>query len=260
VTHGLLLVTGAAGKIATMLRPALADAGLSVRLSDARPVRPLLPNESFVRARLERPRQMRRACDGAAALLHLGGVSIEQDWDALIAANVTGLTTTFEAARAAGIGRIVFASTMHVLGMYSRTEAIDETCAPAPDTRYAVTKLLGEGTASLYAAKYGLAVTALRIGHAVPEIADAAPGEGIAAADMARLVLLALSFETPGYRLLHAVAPHPGYPTSDGRLATQHGFVFQQEGPDYPAILARLEESSLNARARALRGGYFAGL
>lgn len=239
-----LLLTGAAGKLAAMLRPALAEAGHRVRLSDSAPVEPIHPGESFVRARLDRAGEMRRACRGAGALVHLGAVSIERDWDTLLASNAIGLTTCFEAARAAGITRIVFASTMHVLGMHQSDAALDETSEPAPDTRYAATKLFGEAVCRLYAARFGLCVTAMRIGHVVPRIEDAMPGQGVSERDLARLMLLVLGFENPGFTLIHAVSPAQGDAQSDGRLDAL-GFGF-------------LDPDPRSAGAHGFRGGDFA--
>ncbi|MEO7278216.1 MAG: hypothetical protein ABIW33_09370 [Sphingomicrobium sp.] len=88
-----------------------------------------------------------------------------------------------------------------------------------------------------------------------------APGQGVAAADVARIFVLALSFDTPGFRILHAVAPHPDYPLTDGRLQAEYGFDFSQHGPDRATILRRVRsESGLNLRAQKHHGGYFAGL
>jgi uronate dehydrogenase len=258
VTAGVtLLMTGAAGRLATMLRPVLADAGHVVRLSDVRAVAPACASESFVRARLESPRQMRRACRGAGALLHLGAISQEEDWEALIAANVAGLVNCLEAARGAGITRIVVASTMHVLGMHPRSVPIDEASAPAPDSKYAATKLFAEGASRMFADKYGLSVTVVRIGHTVADLASAAPGQGVTERDLARIVLLALSFDAPGFTLLHAIAPHDGYQQTDGRLRARHGFDFADPGPCAAAIFDRLGGEAC-PDARRFRGGDFA--
>ncbi|HJV30076.1 MAG TPA: NAD(P)-dependent oxidoreductase [Gaiellaceae bacterium] len=70
----------------------------------------------------------------------------------------------FEAARQAGVRRVVFASTSHVTGFYPRTELVGPHHAPRPDTVYAVTKVFGEAFGRLYADKFGLEVVCVRIG------------------------------------------------------------------------------------------------
>lgn len=259
---GRILVTGGAGALATMLRPALAAAGHAVRLTDQRRIWRLGANEEFVRGKLADVRAMRRAVAGVTTILHLGGGggwAGERQWQAVIDSNVTGMMTLFEAARAAGVRHIIFASSMHVLGLHPRSQPIDEDSLPAPDTRYGVSKLWGEGLCRLYAQKYGFAVRVLRIGHAVADMADAAPGQGVSHADLARLCLFAIDHPPTGFDIWHAVAPHADYPLSDGRLARDHGFAFADHGPDATTIFARLVANrGLSDAARRHHGGDFA--
>lgn len=222
-----LLITGAAGRLGTMLRGALATPGGTVRLSDLRKLHPLQANERFVLADLTKPRAVRKACRGVSVVLHLGGVTEEVDWKRLTAANVDGAINLLEAAKAAGVGRVVFASSMHVLGMHPRHDAIDEASPVAPDTRYGATKAFGEAACRLFAERDGMSVTVLRIGHVVASIDRAPPARGITANDFAALVRLALDQRQPGFRIFHAVAPHPDQRVTDGRLEREHGFVFR---------------------------------
>jgi len=256
-----MLVTGAAGRLGCVLRPTLRAAGCTLRLTDRRTVRDLQPGESFFRARLGSRRAMRRACRGIGAILHLGGVATEQSWAALTEGNVTGLVTLLEAARDEGVPRFVFASTMHVLGLYARTEPITETSEVRPDTGYASSKVFGEAACRHFAGKHGMAVTIVRIGHVVPTI-DAAPyGQSISENDLGRLLLLALGQVKPGVRLFHAVAPQHGDVTSDGRLEREHGFQFADPGLDAAAAAAAAHAShSLGTRGRIFRGGSFADI
>ncbi|MCC7394929.1 MAG: NAD(P)-dependent oxidoreductase [Sphingomonadaceae bacterium] len=257
-----ILLTGAAGALGTMLRPALAAAGHRVRLTDQRRIWRLDAGEDFVRGKLADVRAMRRAVAGVSTIIHLGGSGGwhgERQWQTVIDSNVTGMLTLFEAARAAGVHQYIFASSMHVLGLHPRSAAIDENSLPAPDTRYGVSKLWGEGLCRLYAQKYGLAVRVLRIGHAVADMADAAPGQGISFADLARLFLCAIEHPPTGFDIWHGVAPHADYPLSDGRLARDYGFSFADHGPDAATIFARLAaDPTRSDAARRHHGGDFA--
>ena len=232
---------------------------MAVRLCDRAPVKPLSPNESFVRARLENGTAMRKACRGAETLLHLGGAALEAGWTELFAANVNGLSVAIEAARAEGARRIVFASSLHVLGMHERSAPVDEDSPVAPDSRYAATKAFGEAACRLLADRHGMSVVILRIGHVVERMEEAAPGFGISAGDLRRLARLALAVEGPGCRMWHAVAPHEGYGWSDGRLERDFGFGFEHPGPDRAEIERRMAGlAHLGPAGRACRGGDFA--
>ena len=62
--------------------------------------------------------------------MHLGGLSTEHDFDAILQANIVGSCNVYEAARRAGTRRIVFASSNHVTGFTGRTR-----CSPPPRCR-----------------------------------------------------------------------------------------------------------------------------
>lgn len=70
----------------------------------------------------------------------------------------------FEAARRAGVKRVIFASYNHAFGFHRRERFIDDAVQPRPDKRYGLSKMFGEALGRLYADKYGLSVACLRIG------------------------------------------------------------------------------------------------
>jgi uronate dehydrogenase len=109
-----------------------------------------------------------KVCDGVDGILHFGGYSIEGTWDQIRTANIEGCYNLFEAARAKGVKRIVFASSNHAVGFYPRTTHIGTSVTPRPDSRYGVSKVFGEAVGALYAEKHGLGVTSIRIGNVGP--------------------------------------------------------------------------------------------
>ena len=115
---------------------------------------------------------MERLLEGADGVIHLGGQSVEADWEAVHDANIIGLYNTYEAARRQGVRRIVFATTNHVVGFYRRQRTIDHTAMPRPDSRYGVSKAFGEALGRMYADKYGLRVLNIRIGNVDQKPAD----------------------------------------------------------------------------------------
>ena len=160
-----ILVTGAAGGIATRLRQQFADTYAHIRWSDLRTPADLANDKAFMPADLADLAQVDKIVAGIDGIVHLGGVSIEQPWDAILNANVIGCYNLFEAARRAQVKRVVFASSNHAVGFYPRQRRIG-TCAPVrPDSRYGVSKAFGEALGALYADKHGLKVTCLRIGN-----------------------------------------------------------------------------------------------
>jgi hypothetical protein len=160
-----ILITGAAGSIGTMLRSRLARPGRVLRLLDLVPLAaPAGPGEEPVTASVTDMAAMTAACAGADAVIHLGGVPTEDAWAPILDVNINGTYTVFEAARRAGVPRVVFASSNHAVGFTPRESfPVTEDARPVPDTYYGVSKAAGEALAALYALRYGMDAICVRI-------------------------------------------------------------------------------------------------
>lgn len=160
-----VMVTGAAGQVAGFLRPFLRKRFARLILTDRVDPGALEPGEEFHPADLNDADALSAAMDGVEGVIHLGGQPTEADWDTVHAANIAGLYTFYKAARASGVTRIVYASSVHAVGFYDRETRIDEHARTRPDGYYGVSKALGEALASLYADKHGLRTLSIRIGN-----------------------------------------------------------------------------------------------
>ena len=102
------------------------------------------------------------AFTGADAVVHLAGSSaVESSWEDVLESNIIGLRNVFEAARIAGVKRVVFSSSNHAVGMFEvsnkpdvwemhDTRQIDHTSEILPDSYYGVSKAYGEAMARYY--------------------------------------------------------------------------------------------------------------
>jgi uronate dehydrogenase len=167
-----IVFTGASGGIGTMTRPLLAKLYPGLVLSDRVKPKDLQPGETFVAADLTKPEEVAAAVKGAHSIIHLGGHSVEGTWDQILQANIIGCYNVFEAAREAGVKRVIFASSNHAVGFYPRKRKIRTDVTVRPDSRYGVSKAFGEALGALYADKHGIAVTCLRIGNVGPKPLD----------------------------------------------------------------------------------------
>ncbi len=158
-----ILLTGAGGGVGRTIRPLLA-ARYALRVSDRVPIAHD-PAEQHMPADLGDLDALRAAVRGTDGIVHLGGFSLESDFQTILAANIVGARNLFEAARLEGVRRVVFASSNHVMGFYPRDQTIPVTATVRPDSRYGVSKAFGEGLASRYADKYGAECLVIRIGH-----------------------------------------------------------------------------------------------
>lgn len=253
-----ILLTGAAGGVAGLIRPILAARYSLLRLSDTLAVTPEHPGEQFILAPLDDAEAVARAVEGMDGIVHLGAVSKEASLDALVPANIVGVHNVLEAARRHGVKRFVLASTMHVMGFYEHEAEFNENSPIRPDSRYAASKAFGEALAHIYARKHGMAVTCIRIGHAARHAGDAEPGNWIGAEDLAQLIAIALEHPDITFETFHAVADHAGSHISDQR-ARRYGYRCLQPGDPRPALTGKLSAwFGPQGIARKYRGGYFA--
>lgn len=159
-----ILITGAAGKIGSSLRAGLRGAYPVIRLTDRVDMGEAGPGEEVMIADLADLAAVETAVEGVDAIVHFGAIAEEDEWQAILSANIIGTYNIFEAARRQGVKRVVFASSLHVTGFYRCTQRIDPGMPMRPDSRYGVSKAFGEMLASLYADKHGIACVCLRIG------------------------------------------------------------------------------------------------
>src|SRR3954465_3169540 len=136
----VVVITGAAGLVGSMLRPRLARPGRTLRVLDVAPMT-AGPGEEGVQASGPDLDAMTAACQGADAVIHLAGIPGEASWERISALNINGSYVTFEAARRGGGPRGIFASSNHAVGFTPRSAfPVPDYAFPAPDTHYGVSK------------------------------------------------------------------------------------------------------------------------
>ncbi|GAB2918156.1 NAD(P)-dependent oxidoreductase [Paraburkholderia jirisanensis] len=158
-----VLITGAAGHIGRALRAGLAGR-YQLRLADIAPQAPAGAGEEVVSADITRLEELLPVMQGVDTVVHLAGIPDEDTWQKIRDMNIEGCYNVFEAARQAGVKRVVFASSNHAVGFHRRDRMIDDTVPLRPDSRYGVSKVFGEALGRLYADKHGMSVACLRIG------------------------------------------------------------------------------------------------
>lgn len=164
-----ILLTGATGGLGRELRPFLAERCRHLRSSDRIAFDPIADNEEVVVADLGDVEAVRAATRDVDAVVHMGGVSTDQGWDAILEANIAGFYNLFEAARRNRVRRVVWASSVHAVGFYDKTDVLRSDRPARPDSLYGVSKIFGEGLAQFYYDKFGLETVSIRIGSCFPE-------------------------------------------------------------------------------------------
>lgn len=172
MTHRLLL-TGAAGQVGSALREGLRGHFPTLRLTDNRDLGEAREGEEIVYADLTKSEEVRAAMEGVDAIIHLGGIPDEHTYERIRDVNMDGTYHVLEAARQAGVQRVAFASSIHAVGFYPRSEKVGPDMPVRPDTYYGVSKVFGEALGRMYWERYGIEFVAVRICSFQPRPKDA---------------------------------------------------------------------------------------
>ena len=175
-----VVITGAAGNLGAKLRRHL-EGRCRLRLLDRDP----RGDRDILAAHLSRwDGGWVGTFRGADAVVHLAAdPTAQQTWPNLIGPNVDAVVHVFQAAAAAGVRRVVYASSNHVMGGYKDVPEpflLTTELPPRPGCHYAVqgeardstpygsAKLFGERLGRCFADAHGLSVLAVRIGWVLP--------------------------------------------------------------------------------------------
>ena len=152
-----------------------------------------IPDERLRLADVSNFEAVARAVAGIDTVIHLAAdPDGRAGWESVLASNIVGAHNVLEAARQAGVKRVIFASTNQVVFGYGVEDPyrpllagrldevdlgalrrIDHTQPTRPLNDYGCSKVFGEALAHMYAYTHGLSCLCLRIGWVVAD--DRAP-------------------------------------------------------------------------------------
>ena len=254
-----ILITGAAGNLGKVLRTSLAGKYDTLRLSDVGDMDPAGPGEEVVKCDLANARAVQALVDGCDAIIHLGGMSVENTFDVILEANIRGTYNIYEAARKQGVRRILFASSNHAIGFHTRETQLDARSEMRPDSMYGVSKGFGELLARYYFDKYGIETASVRIGSCFEKPRDRRMmATWLSFRDFAALVECVIDADRVGYSVVYGASDN-AEKWWDNRLAGHIGWVPQdssQQFRDEPAVAGT--ENAPTDPAVMFQGGAFA--
>jgi uronate dehydrogenase len=225
----IVLVTGAAGRVARAIMPALRQA-FRLRLLDTDSV-DTEGDDAVLRCDVRDLAALTDACRGARAIVHLAAEPDEADFRTLLLPkNLDGTWAAFEAAAQAGVPRFIFASSIQTVDGYPPETFVSVEMPPRPVSVYGCTKVFGEAVGRLYADTRDLGVACLRIGAVTsadnPRLATDERFRSLwcEPSDLARLVIAAVRSDA-SFATVHAVSP-PG----TSRFDTSNPFGWLPKG------------------------------
>ncbi len=112
---------------------------------------------------------LQRACCDVDTIVHLAAdPSPSADWETLKEINIGGTYNTMVAAKANGVRRVIYASSIHAVSGYPADYQVHTEEPVNPGDLYGVSKCFGEALGRYMAEQEGLSVICLRIGAFQP--------------------------------------------------------------------------------------------
>lgn len=254
-----LVLTGAGGRLGSYLREPLtklADELVSSDIKDT--IGTLYPGERYIRADLTDKAAIHALIEGADMVVHFGAVPDEAPFETIVGPNIIGAYHVWEAAYRHGASRVVYASSIHAVGMYPRSKLIDIEVPHRPDTFYGLAKCFAEDLGRLYYEKRGLESVHLRILSCAQVTSARALGTWLSYDDLIQLVTRAIDTPTVGFSVIYGVSDNDRSPV-DNAKASYLGFRPQDNAEVFAGkILANAPMADPNDLAQMRHGGAFA--
>lgn len=219
--HKKIVLTGACGNLGMELRgtlAALADELVSVDITDAPDT--LLDNETFVKADCADMDAVMGFMEGADMAVHFASIADERPFEVLLGPNFLSAYNIWEAGYKQGTRRIVYASSVHAVGMHENAAGIDTDADHAPDTFYGLAKCFTEDLGKLYWAKRGMESVHMRIFSAtkVPQNARSLR-TWLSFDDLRQLVEKSVTTQATGFTVVYGISNNDRAPVNNSKAA-----------------------------------------
>ena len=213
-----LVLTGAVGRLGSVLREPLSklcDELISSDILDG-PDR-LFENERFIKADLGNLDEIVSLLKGADMVVHFGAIGDEAPFDTLLAPNFIGAYNIWEAAHRNQVRRVVYASSIHAVGMHKKTDFIGIDAPHRPDSFYGLAKCFAEDLASLYWDKRGIESVCMRILSCATVTNSRAVGSWLSYDDLIHLVERSISTPITGFSIVYGVSNNDRAPVDNSK-------------------------------------------
>lgn len=211
-----IVLTGAAGRLGSHLREPLSKmADILVSSDLAENIGTLYPGEEYVTADLTSLDQMIELLDGADMVVHFGAYGDEAPFDTILGPNIIGAYNVWEAAYRQGVRRVVYASSIHAVGMHPKNDFIGTDAPHRPDTFYGLAKCFAEDLARMYWDKRGIEAVCMRILSAANVGNPRAVGSWLSYDDLIQLVTRAIDTPVTGFAVVYGVSNNDRAPVDN---------------------------------------------
>ena len=200
------MLTGASGRLGSYLREPLSKISKKLVSTDKDDIGKILKNEVFKKIKLENFNQVDKILKKTDVIVHFGAYSNEGPFQEILEANILGAYNIWKSAKKHKIKRIIFASSIHSVGMYQVDQNINHKVMHKPDTFYGLSKSFGENLAQMYWDKCGIECLCIRILSCAKVTSKRSLSTWLSYDDLIRIVIQSIKIKKLGFEIIYGVS------------------------------------------------------
>ena len=202
-----ILLTGAGGRLGSYLRKPLSKICTELVSTDIKKnIGKLNKNEKYISADLANFDQICEITKDVSFVCHFGALVDELPFNEMLGPNFIGSYNVWESARLNNCKRVIYASSIHAVGMYKRTKTLRPKTPHRADGFYGLSKCFTENLARMYFDKCGIESVCLRIATCSPVTTARSLTSWLSYDDLIRLVMRSIDTTHTGYSVVYGVS------------------------------------------------------
>ena len=204
--YNKIVLTGASGRLGSYLREPLSKITKKLVSTDKEDIGKTLHNEVFKKLNIKNFKDVNKILKKTDLIIHFGAYSNEGPFLEILDSNILGTYNIWKSAKKNKIKRIIFASSIHSVGMYRANETINNKVMHKPDTFYGLSKCFGENLAQMYWDKCGIECLTIRILSCAKVTSKRSLSTWLSYDDLIRIVIQSTKIKKLGFEIIYGVS------------------------------------------------------
>ena len=204
--YNKIVLTGASGRLGSYLREPLSKITKKLVSTDKEDIVKTLHNEVFKKLNIKNFKEVNKILKKTDLIIHFGAYSNEGPFLEILDSNILGTYNIWKSAKKNKIKRIIFASSIHSVGMYRANETINHKVMHKPDTFYGLSKCFGENLAQMYWDKCGIECLTIRILSCAKGTSKRSLSTWLSYDDLIRIVIQSTKIKKLGFEIIYGVS------------------------------------------------------
>lgn len=204
--YNRIVLTGASGRLGSYLREPLSKITKKLVSTDKEDIGKTLHNEVFKKLNIKNFKEVNKILKKTDLIIHFGAYSNEGPFQEILDSNILGTYNIWKSAKRNKIKRIIFASSIHSVGMYRANETINHKVMHKPDTFYGLSKCFGENLAQMYWDKCGIECLTIRILSCAKVTSKRSLSTWLSYDDLIRIVIQSTKIKKLGFEIIYGVS------------------------------------------------------